>query len=179
MPSILCRGYDCAALEALVAGGRRLPKPDISDLIRAKACLSLTQACDRLRLELEKFGATGIWMPGLDEDAATLLKRGLLLDGWPARRIRGIAHQCHRNAAEYWARHRATALLMTGYAKSPEGRWCQHSWALDLAGPRVIVETTARRAAYFGFPLTEGEALHFCDDNGAFVADDELWEESA
>ena len=55
---------------------------------------------------------------------------------------------------------------MTGYALSDDGMWRQHSWCICDAGEEyiedsIIIETTEKRLAYFGFIMDEEESEEF------------------
>jgi hypothetical protein len=67
---------------------------------------------------------------------------------------------CHGNTARLFLMGRAEAA--TGYAISDD-RWVQHSWG--IADGKTVVETTARRKAYFGVVLPEADAFHFALSN--------------
>lgn len=71
--------------------------------------------------------------------------------------------------ARYWNDHRETCAIVTGYALSEDGFWRQHSWLRrkePTAEQYHLLETTIRRAKYFGMILTEVEAELFYQYNG-------------
>jgi len=81
---------------------------------------------------------------------------------------RGQANRCHANTSNLWLANKDQheIVICTGYALSNDGMWRQHSW-LALRRPRSIqiIETTERRVAYFGFAMTEEEAMKFIENN--------------
>jgi hypothetical protein len=92
-----------------------------------------------------------------------LLVRGRLFDG-RVRLRRGDRDQSHRNAAKLWGEFFEAYDIATGYALGEDGRWVQHSWVMDGENSErftCLLETTHRRAAYFGFTLAHFEAISF------------------
>jgi len=103
-----------------------------------------------------------------EPDLNDILKRGQVFDGKKASSIRWPASHCHANVATLWDRTRNTrnTKIVTGWALSNDGIWRQHSWLLEtVVGEERVLETTAPRAKYFGFVLTDDEAFKFWVDN--------------
>lgn len=119
-----------------------------------------------LRDLLLSYGGRGVVLiDGFDPDAAKILNRGILLDGSQYYMAEGSPNSCHSNAAHLWDDNRGRILLCTGYALSQDGLWRQHSWCIDLEEPKLIVETTTPRVAYFGFGLNLDESEQFLYEN--------------
>lgn len=120
-----------------------------------------------LNAKLLSFGGHMVIFPAIEEDAKAILNRGYLRNG-RSKMMMGRPSQCHSNTAELWERNVGTydVSICTGYALSQDGLWRQHSWLLHRyttsrqARERVI-ETTAKRLAYFGFEMTQQEAALF------------------
>ena len=121
--------------------------------------------------KLLTFGGFEVCMPFVEEDAKKILERGQLWYGDKCIMMKGEPSHCHSNAAYLWQANKDRALdgpyrqqvaIATGYALSKDGMWRQHSWVMLRKSRSVqVVETTARRIAYFGFVLTEDEAEEF------------------
>ena len=126
------------------------------------------QARQRLIDGLVAFGGERAHVALKDKDLNAIITRGILIKGRNVRMIKGEPCSCHSNVAELWNCKRDRILMMTGYGLSKDGMWRQHSWALDVQ-PRsaVIVETTVKRIAYFGFVMTEAESVKFYKLNHA------------
>lgn len=116
-----------------------------------------------LKAKLLSLGGDSVSMY-MEEDLERIIKRGIALKGHRARMERGEPCACHSNAAYLWDANRDSVNIMTGYALSKDGCWRQHTWAVmkDLQTP---VETTTRRALYFGFVLTADESEVFLTKN--------------
>lgn len=109
------------------------------------------------RTRLLAIGGTDV-VPPVEPDVhiVTLIKEASTRGGEGAHRSPGRRSRCHENVAELLAagetREGTTiAAGWTGYALSDDGLWRQHSWASAPDG--TIVETTAPRLAYAGFPF--------------------------
>lgn len=106
------------------------------------------------------------------EDLARLVKRGVQIK-LPVRRVAGRISQCHQNSLRYWALHPKTYKIVTGYTVDPEaGAWHQHTW---LISKTHLLDTTPLRGLYFGFVMTDAEALvfyfsEFCDAGASMPA---------
>lgn len=112
-----------------------------------------------------KFGGHEVCMPLIEEDFKNIINRGVFIYGHGACLIKGNPSDCHRNScAIYENDGSGDIIIMTGYALSSDGLWRQHSWCYDMEIQQVI-ETTKKRVAYFGFPMTHDEADDFCFDN--------------
>jgi hypothetical protein len=115
-------------------------------------------------LEQKLLAHGGIRLVYRDEpDLKLLLKRGEPFEEC-ADLAPGESGQCHLNTARLWSEQRETLAIVTGYALSEDGFWRQHSWLLRQKpdpGESRLIETTMRRAKYFGVILTEAEAERF------------------
>ena len=135
----------------------------------------------RLMCEWEKFnqlhnlllriGGCETCFPDIEEDMDKILLRGRF---WPgkSKMMLGDPNHCHANACNLWERNykEHEVRICTGYALSSDGCWRQHSWLrheYDTATQcrARIIETTAKRVAYFGFEMVDGEAEEFCRNN--------------
>jgi hypothetical protein len=77
---------------------------------------------------------------------------------------RGEREQPHTNAARLWAQSFDQHRIATGYALGEDGRWLRHCWVVQQEKPDLgacLLETTHRRAAYFGYTLAQFEAIFF------------------
>lgn len=121
-----------------------------------------------LHKKLLSFGGYETCFPVIEEDMEDILQRGQFWFGDHYRLLKGKKNACHANSCNLWEANRKDheIAIATGYALSDDGVWRQHSWLL-LRGSRSvqIVETTCKRVAYFGFVMTEEEALEFCENN--------------
>ena len=97
-----------------------------------------------------------------EPDLGKILKRGRR---FPARSktMRGEPIQCHLNSACCWDENRDLCTICTGYALSKDGMWRQHSWV--FTNDKVVVETTEKRVAYWGFLLKPDECERFLFNN--------------
>jgi hypothetical protein len=89
-------------------------------------------------------------------DAAAILERGHVFDHTPLLR-QGLQDQCHRNVALRWETDPGVYTVATGYALR-DRVWRQHTWL--VAGP-ALIETTTLAEVYYGWELTEEEAVDF------------------
>jgi hypothetical protein len=111
---------------------------------------------------LLKFGGERVCLPAWDGDLDVLLERGRLFSGDGLIERRGKSNGCHLNASLLWKKNSETMLLATGYYISSDGMWRSHTWCLEVIETSVrIVETTSPAIAYFGFAMTEAEAIAF------------------
>lgn len=128
-----------------------------------------------LRNILLDFGGEEVCLPGIDEDIENILTRGILFPTNKTGRIKlmkGEPCRCHANSCNLWRQNKdnkeADIHICTGYALSLDGVWRQHSWLVyidtNVNRPKII-ETTAKRIAYFGFIMTDEEADSFYWDN--------------
>ena len=111
-------------------------------------------------------------LPVKEEDLDKLLTRGYIQSGWGARMSKGEGSRCHANSAFLWDANRKHAAIVTGYGLSADGIWRQHTWVVnvdDCVHKRKklfrIYETTVKRKLYFGYRMTDAEAIQFLDDN--------------
>ncbi len=90
------------------------------------------------------------------------MQRGQFWYGDKIHIMKGDPGECHRNSSLIWKRNKNSIRLVTGYALSDDGMWRQHSWCIWIK-PRVnrVIETTAKRIAYFGFVMTLAECERF------------------
>ena len=117
-----------------------------------------------LRDHILKFGGQEVCMPSMDPDLSSLLKRGQFWYGDKIKMELGEACQCHANSYELWLEEKdhKDIHIATGYALTEDGMWRQHSWLIYVKPrSRVIIETTVKRIAYFGFVLSKEEAEEF------------------
>ena len=112
--------------------------------------------------------------PPAEEDIEAILKRGRFYPGH-SRMMVGKPSQCHRNSCELWLNNRRQfqVSIATGYALSTDGLWRQHTWLIHRYRTRTqsrlrLIETTEKRLGYFGFEMTEEEAMAFCSSNGLY-----------
>lgn len=99
----------------------------------------------------------------LPEDIAGLHAKGRYYSAKGSRVVKMEAIQCHSNSSRLYLEDPKNTTIVTGYALSlRDNLWREHTWA--LRGGRVI-ETTMRRRAYFGYPLTSKQARTFADKN--------------
>jgi hypothetical protein len=118
-------------------------------------------AWQKLSSKILEHGGVAVVPPlGCEFQLRDILRRGVLQSA-PARLTRGEISQCHRNTAVLFKMGKTIAIV-TGYALSDDGLWRQHTWGLDKRG--TVIETTERRAAYFGFALNEDESEAFVDN---------------
>ncbi len=82
-------------------------------------------------------------------DPGDLSKAGKLVEVSRTTLRKGAPNECHHNSLRLWKtcpKYR----FATGYALSDDGIWRRHSWLLN-GTQTTIIETTEKRAAYFGF----------------------------
>ncbi len=135
----------------------RRPMP--SDLYPSnEATIRRSPDAGEVRRRLLAIGGNRAYLQVPDPYLPALLSRGRTFPTEGVRRRRRARNQCHRNVATLWCNAPGRVRIATGYALSDDGLWRPHGWTVE--GGRVI-ETTKRRAAYFGIELTIGEALTF------------------
>lgn len=120
---------------------------------------------------LLSIGGCETCFPPLEEDMGAILERGRYYRG-TSKMMRGTPNACHRNVCRLWEANHPNydVRISTGYALSNDGIWRQHSWLVHryrtaMQHRTQIVETTEKRAAYYGFEMTEAEAEEFCSNN--------------
>ena len=117
---------------------------------------------------LLSIGGSETCFPVFEEDMEKILHRGRYYAGH-SKMMKGRPYQCHANSAELWERNHKDrdVHICTGYALSQDGLWRQHTWLVhryDTATQHRtrIIETTAKRLAYFGCEMSDEEAEEFC-----------------
>jgi hypothetical protein len=150
-----------AAEEARVTDAKRI----ISELGEEEAALRVLAHLDVRLLDLggervvhpiELYGGM-YWMM----TTVPVLDRGRPFPG-TARQWYGERSDCHGNAAALWRAGWGT--IVNGWALTKDdGLWRQHSWVQRPTG--TLIETTDRRAQYYGYLLSENEARHFFEAN--------------
>ena len=111
------------------------------------------------------FGGASALNRSSDRAAAEIVARGQLWPALDARLMPGAQSRCHDNACLLWAARQDALVMATGYCLDDDGLWRQHSWCVDVSGPRpAIVETTSKRLLYFGMALTAEESIETCRD---------------
>lgn len=119
-----------------------------------------------LRDKILTFGGEQVCMPFLESDMPLVLNRGQLWYGDRIIKNIGRACQAHYNASVIWEDKRDNkdelVQIATGYALSDDGMWRSHTWCILVEeNSNTIIETTEERLAYFGFVLSEDEAVAF------------------
>ncbi len=116
-----------------------------------------------LKMRLLKIAGQAVVLPGVEDDLENIMTRGRYFSGksWTKR---GADSQCHFNSAACWDANQGVVNICTGYALSRDGVWRQHSWCYHIKGKRVV-ETTLKRACYFGYVLNDKEAADFYYSN--------------
>ena len=97
-----------------------------------------------------------------EPDLERILTRGRRFPA-KSKSMKGQPSQCHSNSAFCWDENRELCTICTGYALSKDGMWRQHSWV--FTNDKVVVETTEKRVAYWGFLLTTDECERFLFEN--------------
>lgn len=119
------------------------PHPELKDILLDiggwAACIP------RIEPDIEKIMARGRRFPG----------KSIMMKGEPSR--------CHSNSAYCWDENRDSCSICTGYALSRDGMWRQHSWVRTNSG--LVVETTEKRAQYFGYIMNLAECEMFLAEN--------------
>lgn len=122
----------------------------------------------KLRDRLLGFGGEEVCLPVNEPDIDNILQYGQLWSGRPVRLMKGKESQCHQNSAYLWNVNRTNSkiFICTGYALSDDGMWRQHSWVLLLDGDRrILIETTKKRVAYYGFVMDAELSMQFYQNN--------------
>ena len=119
-----------------------------------------------LRQKLLTFAGEAVCFPPYEEDLDNILNYGQFWVGSNAKLMRGEPSQCHANSANLWEQNKDATRICTGYALSEDGMWRQHSWIVwHKARSNQIVETTAKRIAYYGFVMPYDMCQQFADEN--------------
>lgn len=164
------RGLDRESLDALVARrgapvrtGDANPWPGALARVRVGQHALHHDKASPLALALLHFGGASALNRSSAADEAAIAARGQLWPATDARVLPGATSRCHDNACQLWAARQDALVLATGYCLDDDGLWRQHSWCVDVSGPRpAIVETTQKRLLYFGFALDAEEAIAMC-----------------
>lgn len=107
-----------------------------------------------------------------EEDLMNLLERGQFFRGHNSISERMEPNRCHSNASILWSKYRNVSIA-TVYALTKDGMWRQHSWGIIQSfgivqpGNNQVIETTMKRALYFGYVLNDEESEKFYDDNAS------------
>jgi len=118
---------------------------------------------EELKQHILRHGGEAVVVLGSVLDREKILIRGIYLSGEDSRLVDARHHgQCHANSAANFKMH--GYIIMTGFALSEDGVWRQHSWNLEREMGQII-ETTVPRIAYFGYELSEAEAVEFAEYN--------------
>jgi hypothetical protein len=123
-----------------------------------------------LKNKLLSFGGKDVIIPMSEPDLDNIMKRGQFWYGDKSILEKGRPNQCHKNSCDLWYANKDNSLanihIVTGYALGKDGLWLQHTWLVwEKAKQNVIVETTLKRAAYFGYVMTYQEADIFDGEN--------------
>lgn len=123
-----------------------------------------------LRDKILQYGGNEVCMPIIEEDYTSLMERGTIMP-LRSRLMLGRPSRCHENASLLWDANPNNTRICTGYALSADGLWRQHSWVMHMYHtPKGytkarIVETTAKRVAYFGIIFSGAECSKFYYEN--------------
>lgn len=119
-----------------------------------------------LRQKLLTFAGEAICFPPYEEDLDNILNYGQFWVGSNAKLMRGEPSRCHANSANLWEQNKKATRICTGYALSEDGMWRQHSWLVwHKSRSNQIIETTAKRIAYYGFVMPYDMCQQFADEN--------------
>lgn len=119
-----------------------------------------------LRQKLLTFAGEAICFPPYEEDLDNILNYGQFWVGSNAKLMRGEPSRCHANSANLWEQNKEATRICTGYALSEDGMWRQHSWLVwHKSRSNRIIETTAKRIAYYGFVMPYDMCQQFADEN--------------
>ena len=113
-------------------------------------------------------GGWAVCLPMKDVDSPHIISRGRRFPGRSIS-IPGAPSQCHTNSVVLWKLSKEKKLerhqdirICSGYALSKDGVWRQHSWcAFEEESKIRLIETTVKRVQYFGYILTDEEAMGF------------------
>lgn len=119
-----------------------------------------------LRQKLLAFAGEAVCFPPYEEDLDNILNYGQFWVGSNVKLMRGEPSQCHANSANLWEQNKEATRICTGYALSEDGMWRQHSWLVwHKSRSNQIIETTAKRIAYYGFVMPYDMCQQFADEN--------------
>lgn len=123
------------------------------------------QALDR-KLRSVREGVTLI--PGVEMNAEKLLSRGVVIEPelhYVRRDLQGRLSECHLNSVRLWAANKndQDISVYVGYAYKNR-KWYPHSWVMHNETEELFETTPNKFSCYFGFPLTDEEALVFWEE---------------
>jgi hypothetical protein len=119
------------------------------------------EVCARL---LAAGGKYVLWPGHGDEDLPNYQERGKVFTPKRVSLMRGAPNGCHANAAANWSSNPGQHKIATGYALTKDDQmWRQHSF--NVGPDNRIIETTVIRQLYFGYVLTDTEAIKFLFSN--------------
>jgi hypothetical protein len=101
---------------------------------------------------------------GEEPDLEILLSNGYFMYGKNSIKAKGTPISCHENSAVLWHKKQKELYIMTGYALSKDGMWRQHTWCVQKSN-NLILETTEKRVAYYGFLLNQEQSEWFYKHN--------------
>jgi hypothetical protein len=139
----------------------------IIELIEAERYAVESLAKDEYEKQMEKvesvllgIGGTRVVGMGVNWYAGKLAEHGRQFRTNGLRAKIGRASCCHGNVAElFFSPRYQNAHIVNGYGLSDDGIWRHHSWLLHQGR---IIETTKARKVYYGYQLTNDEAIPFC-----------------
>jgi hypothetical protein len=135
---------------------------------RNRAALSDDPRSAELENRLLELGGTVAILFQPDYHVSELLTQGRYFPGAGALFCRGRMSACHENVSMLYLLTNGQIRIATGYALSPDGLWRRHSWGVtDIDGH--VIETTVRRLRYFGFVVSDTEAIPFILGNIRFL----------
>jgi hypothetical protein len=129
---------------------------------RRKVLIAVDPQWEKLENKLLSLGGDKVvFRPEPDLDK--IVSRGVSFKG-KSKLCKLENSRCHENSAFLWSELKNEGFrIVTGWALTKnDGMWRQHTWG--LMGNETI-ETTVKRAKYFGVILTEEEATKFYANN--------------
>jgi hypothetical protein len=115
---------------------------------------------DQLRSMLVAMGGLRMVGFGLNLHVGNILTKGRLINTAGLLKKLGEARRCHVNVANlYLGKRFRDASVATGYGLDDDGVWRRHPW---LVHEGRVVETTRPRNMYYGYELSDDEAIWFC-----------------
>lgn len=116
---------------------------------------------DKLSSKLYGFGGNAVHYRGgiTKTELNKMLRRGQFWYGKGSKLMVGRPSRCHVNSVKLWDNNRSKSVIVCGFALGVDGRWVHHSWLVNVqTNKNVVIETTARRLAYFGYAMTLKES---------------------
>ena len=141
--------------------GSTLRQEELAPASNIMAFLPMTKY-EKLKRRLLKVAGQAICIRH-EPDIHPIVNRGQFFRGYNARMMKGDPCRCHSNSAAMWDANRNKVRIVTGYALTDDGMWCQHTWCIDKDDKPI--ETTEKRLLYYGFILNDDEAQKFLDEN--------------